>query len=68
MLTSYLVRCPEPTCRWSGSLIPRATPQTWRGTPPANTEVAFQCPQCQTEWRMRKVGDDVRPLPLAATK
>jgi hypothetical protein len=64
MLTSYLVRCPHVGCDWFGSLLPRNDPEAWRGSSPRLSEVVFQCPHCEGEWRARVVGDDVENLPL----
>ncbi len=64
MLTSYVVTCPHPGCDWFGSLLPQGDAESWRGSSPNNKVVVFQCPQCQSEWPARVVGDDVVPLPL----
>jgi hypothetical protein len=65
MLTSFVVRCPHPECRWFGSLIPTTTAGPLQGKPGVRPEVVFRCPSCKNEWHARVVGDDVRPLPLA---
>jgi hypothetical protein len=64
MLTSYLVRCPHPGCNWFGSLLPQNQPEAWRNSTPSIRVATFQCPQCQTEWQGRVVGDDIQPLPV----
>jgi len=64
VLTSYLVKCPHPGCRWFGSLLPRDHREAWRGSRPSLNEAVFQCPRCGGEWHARIVGDDVFPLPL----
>jgi hypothetical protein len=64
MLTSYLVTCPHPGCRWFGSLLPEGDTGSWLGATPGRPVVEFRCPQCQGEWQARVVGDDVVPLPL----
>jgi hypothetical protein len=64
MLTDYMVRCPYPGCRWSGSLLPKGNREAWRAATPTTNEVVFCCPRCHGEWRARLVGDDVKPLPL----
>ena len=61
MLTSYLVTCPQSDCRWRGSLLPRDGFNAWDGGKPNRRLVAFQCPECGSEWRARVVGDDVFP-------
>jgi hypothetical protein len=63
MLTSYSVVCPHPNCGWRGSLLPRGDQESWRFMP-VQSEVVFQCPSCEGEWRARVVGDDVVPLPM----
>jgi hypothetical protein len=62
MLTSYMVKCPNPDCAWFGSLLPHSEPDAWRGPVPAADTVEFRCPQCHGEWHARIVGDDVMPL------
>jgi hypothetical protein len=64
MLTDYMVRCPHPGCRWSGSLLPSGNREAWRSATPATNEVTFECPRCRGVWHAVLVGDDVRPLPL----
>jgi len=64
MMTSYMVHCPHPGCRWFGSLLPRNGLDAWTGPKPTRVIVVFQCPECGGEWRARIVGDDVVPLPL----
>jgi len=64
MLTSYLVRCPHPDCRWSGCLLPHEHLEAWRGALPDCSETMFECPRCRRSWQARIVGDDVVPLPL----
>jgi hypothetical protein len=64
MLTSYLVKCPHLGCDWFGSLLPHRRADGFRGSPMKPNEVLFKCPQCQGEWRARKVGDDVVTLAL----
>ncbi len=63
MLTSYLVRCPFPTCDWFGSLLPIQDTDSWRGSVPTTPVATFECPQCRHQWRARVQGDDVLPLP-----
>jgi hypothetical protein len=63
VLTSYLVKCPHAGCDWFGSLIPAQDAEPWSGPVPAPV-IVFRCPRCQGEWRARRVGEDVRPLPL----
>jgi hypothetical protein len=63
MLTSYSVKCPNEGCGWRGSLLPKGNAEAWRGFTPRLSEVVFQCPECETEWHARVVGDDVVPLP-----
>ncbi len=64
MLTSYLVKCPHLGCDWFGSLLPARRPEAYHGAPLNPKEVLFRCPQCQGEWRARKVGDDVVTVAL----
>ena len=64
MLTDYMVTCPYPGCRWSGSLLPSRNREAWRAAIPTTNEVVFECPRCHGEWRARLVGDDAVPLPL----
>jgi len=61
MLTSYLVSCPHPGCGWFGSLLPAQNGVPMPTFPGA--VVNFHCPQCESEWRAKVVGDDVQPLP-----
>jgi hypothetical protein len=63
MLTSYSVRCPHNGCNWFGSLLPLGDTEAWRRAIPTKTVVKFECPQCQSTWYARVVGDDVKPLP-----
>jgi hypothetical protein len=62
MLTSFLVRCPHDTCKWSGSLIPRKDTEPWHGQTAATARptVVFRCARCQREFRGQIVGDDVK--------
>jgi len=62
MMTSYVVTCPQRECRWRGSLLPREGFNAWDGGKPNRRLVAFQCPECGSEWQARVVGDDVVPL------
>jgi hypothetical protein len=64
MLTDYMVSCPYPGCRWSGSLLPSRNRDAWLSATPTTREVVFQCPRCRREWYAALIGDDVRPLPL----
>jgi hypothetical protein len=64
MMTSYMVTCPDPDCRWFGSLLPHADLDAWSGPKPTRAIISFQCPECGGEWQARVVGDDVVPLPL----
>src|SRR5438552_2097013 len=59
MMTSYLVTCPHPDCRWFGSLLPRDSVDSWSGPKPGRGIVTFHCPECDNEWQARVVGDDV---------
>jgi hypothetical protein len=68
MITSYLVRCPYPECRWFGSLIPVGTAASALVQPGVRPPVTFRCPKCKGEWHGRIVGDDVKPLPLEAVQ
>jgi hypothetical protein len=63
MLTSYMVRCPEPGCGWFGSLLPSRDTDLWTGSVPSTSTAMFACPECGHTWRARVVGDDVVPLP-----
>jgi hypothetical protein len=63
MLTSYVVRCPDLSCRWFGSLLPSRDTDLWSGSVPSTSTAVFQCPECGHSWRARVVGDDVVPLP-----
>ncbi|HEV3448684.1 MAG TPA: hypothetical protein VG099_28865 [Gemmataceae bacterium] len=70
MLTSYMVRCPQLSCAWFGSLLPSQDTDSWRGSVPTIPTAVFQCPDCGHSWRARVVGDDVvaleeEPLHLA---
>ena len=64
MLTSYWVRCPQPGCKWSGTLLPLTDVDQFRFAAPTVKTIAFQCPRCERQWRARIVGDDAVPLPL----
>ena len=59
MITSYMVTCPHPDCRWFGSLLPRDNLDSWSGSKPSRAIIVFQCPACGREWQARVVGDDV---------
>jgi hypothetical protein len=63
MLTSYLVACPHRGCDWVGSLLPCRNTEAWNSLIPTTSVAVFQCPRCETVWRARIVGDDVKPLP-----
>jgi hypothetical protein len=64
MMTTYMVTCPHPDCRWFGSLLPREGLDSWGGRAPSRAIVMFQCPECGGEWQARIAGDDVVPLPM----
>jgi hypothetical protein len=66
MLTSYLVECPNSDCSWRGSLLPGRDANAWGTLVPTTNIALFQCPECQTEWQAKIVGDDVRPLDFDA--
>jgi hypothetical protein len=64
MLTDYMVKCPHPDCRWTGSLLPSRNREAWLSAAPKTREVVFECPRCRREWHAQLVGEDVRNLPL----
>jgi hypothetical protein len=64
VLTDYMVTCPYPNCRWSGSLLPSRNRDAWLSAAPTTHHVVFECPRCRREWRAELVGEDVHPLPL----
>ena len=64
MLTSYLVKCPYPGCRWQGSLLPSHDTDSWRGSVPTVPIAKFECPGCGNAFKAKVKGDDVEPLPL----
>jgi len=59
MLTDYMVTCPNPRCRWSGSLLPSQDRDAWRSALPATATVRFCCPKCRCEWRAHLIGDEL---------
>lgn len=59
-MSTYLVKCPQFGCGWSGELAPSGVAEAWSVFEPV---VAFECPCCEQEWRARVVGDRVRSLP-----
>jgi hypothetical protein len=63
MLTSYRMSCPHG-CGWSGSLLPQTDTNLFRGALPNVKLIAFQCPQCESQWAARVVGDDIINLPV----
>jgi hypothetical protein len=66
MLTSYLVQCPNRDCGWRGSLLPSQDTDAWTPLVPTTSIAVFQCPECQTPWQGKIVGDDIRPLDFDA--
>jgi hypothetical protein len=64
MLTSYMMKCPHAGCNWFGNLIPRINQELYHGQAGRKASIVeFRCPRCQTAWKARMVGDDVKPLP-----
>jgi hypothetical protein len=66
MLTSYQVQCPNSECGWRGSLLPSRDTEAWDSLIPRTDIAVFQCPECQTIWQAKIVGDDIHPLDFDA--
>jgi hypothetical protein len=63
MSDSYLVKCPQFGCGWTGVLPGQnCDADSWHDLEPTLAIIAFECPSCKLEWRARIIGARAKPL------